>query len=85
MKKLVLEAVSRPTTHAQDSRVEPDSFSRSIYLFFVQVRLLLNRAYNSRITAVIILYIYIYEYRLFMFGYGLIFYNVIYWFHSTVF
>ena len=27
MKKLVLEAVSRPTTHAQDSRVEVDSFS----------------------------------------------------------
>ena len=58
-KKLVLEAVSRPTAQAQVSRVEADSFYRSIYLFFMQVRLLLNRAYNSRITAVIILYIYI--------------------------
>ena len=42
--KLVLEAVYRPTTHAQVSRVEADSFYRSIYLFVLQVRLLLNRA-----------------------------------------
>ena len=36
LKKLVLEAVYRPTTHAQVSCVEAGRFYLSIYLFFMQ-------------------------------------------------